>query len=146
MKRLVTGLLLASLLLVAGVASAKTISIYEDPNATLLVKADGSSAWLFVMNAGAGAANQLYINFLRNAIVDLAGSYVYKADGTVVAFTLTDTDVRGWDVATNGDGTIQRFWLPADVLPYEYVVVKIDLDAASGPIGVYLAQLGYFAP
>jgi ABC-type phosphate transport system substrate-binding protein len=146
MKRLVTGLLLASLLLVAGVASAKTISIYQDPNATLLVKADGSSAWLFVMNAGASATNQLYINFLRNANVDLAGSYVYKADGTVVAFTLTDTDARGWDVATNGDGTIQRFWLPADVLPYEYVVVKIDLDATSGPIGVYLAQLGYFAP
>jgi len=145
MKRLVTGLLLASLLLVAGVASAKTISIYDDPNVTLLVKSDGSTAWLFVMNAGAGAMNQLYINFLRNANVDLAGSYVYKADGTVVAFTLTDTDARGWDVATNGDGTIQRFWLPADVLPYEYVIVKIDLDSTAGPIGVFLAQLGFFS-
>lgn len=143
MKRLVTGLLLASLLLVAGVASAKTISIYEDPNVTLLVKSDGSSAWLFVMNAGADAANQLYINFLRNANVDLAGSYVYKADGTRVAFTLTETDARSWDVGMNGDGTIQRFWLPAEVLPFEYVVVKIDVDATAGPIGVFLAQLGF---
>ncbi|MEI6171695.1 MAG: hypothetical protein WCQ45_04360, partial [bacterium] len=108
------------------------------------VAADATSAVLTVRNFGASAVNQLLINFVRNANVDLANSFVYKADGTQVAFALTDTDARSWDIGSNGDGTIQRFWLPVDVLPYEYVVVKIDVDTTAGPINVFLAQFGVF--
>jgi len=108
------------------------------------VAADATSTVLTVRNFGTSAVNQLLINFVRNANVDLANSFVYKADGTQVAFALTDTDARSWDIGANGDGTIQRFWLPVDVLPYEYVVVKIDVDTTAGPINVFLAQFGVF--
>jgi hypothetical protein len=45
----------------------------------------------------------------------------------------------------NGDGTMQRFWLPVEVLPFEYVIVKIDVDTTAGPINVFLAQFGVFS-
>ncbi|MCX6091416.1 MAG: hypothetical protein NTX23_00900, partial [Candidatus Bipolaricaulota bacterium] len=69
MKRLVTGLLLASVLLVAGVVSASAVSIYQDKNATLLINSDGSSAWLFVMNAGTASYDALSISLYTVANV-----------------------------------------------------------------------------
>jgi hypothetical protein len=88
MKRLVTGLLLASVLLVAGVVSASAVSIYQDKNATVLINQDGSSAWVFVMNAGTTPVDALTITLYFAASIDLDHSYVYKADGTLVPFTL----------------------------------------------------------
>jgi hypothetical protein len=109
------------------------------------VAADATTTLLTVYNCGTTALNQLFINFVRNATVDLAGSYVYKADGTQVAFTLTDTDARTWDAAANADGTIQRFWLPVEVLPSEYVVVRVTMASATEAIKVFKAQLGFFS-
>jgi hypothetical protein len=140
MKRLVTGLLLASVLLVAGVVSASAVSIYQDKNATLLINADGSSAWLFVMNAGTEPFDALSISLYTVATLDVANSYVYKADGTVVPFALTADDVRTFEVATASGGRLIRAWLPAYVEPYEYVIVK--LDRADTPIRVFETYFG----
>ncbi len=148
MKRLVTGLLLASVLLVVGVVSASAVSIYQDHNATLLIKTDGSSAWLFVMNAGTTSVNALTVTLYDAATIDLDHSYVYKADGTLVPFTLAAGSprkyvaggARTWALSEASGGRIERMWLPASVAPYEYVIVKIDrLDA---PIRVYSAEYG----
>ncbi len=144
MKRLVTGLLLASVLLVAGVVSASAVSIYQDKNATLLINSDGSSAWLFVMNAGTAPFDALSISLYTVANVDVDHSYVYKADGTIVPFTLTATDARGFDFATASGGRLIRCWLPASVQPYEYVIVK--LDRADTPIKVFEAYFGNMQP
>jgi hypothetical protein len=122
------------------------------------VAADATSAVLTVRNFGTSAANQLFINFVRNAIVDLANSFVHKTNWTSVAFALTDTEnafvpakgvrslVRTWDAAVNGDGTIQRFWLPVEVLPFEYVIVKVTMASATEAIKVFKAELGFFVP
>jgi hypothetical protein len=140
MKRLVTGLLLASVLLVAGVVSASAVSIYQDKNATLLINEDGSSAWLFVMNAGTEPYDALSISLYTAANIDIDHSYVYKAGGTVVPFTLTATDVRTFDFATAANGRLIRCWLPTFVEPYEYVIVK--LDRAETPIKVFETYFG----
>ncbi len=146
MKRLAVGLLLASMVLVAGAASATTI--YDDPNVVLSSTVDGLTLWVLVANNGDVPVNQLFINLATGGFdadgvnlinADLAGSYVYKLDGSAVAFTLTATDLRGWDVAANYDGTMQRFWLPVTVLPHEYAVVKF---VGSIEIGVFKAELG----
>jgi len=122
------------------------------------VAADATSAVLTVRNFGTSAANQLFINFVRNAIVDLSNSFVHKTNWTRVAFPLTDAEnaftpvrgvrslVRTWDAAANGDGTIQRFWLPVEVLPFEYVVVKVTMASAAEAIKVFKAELGFFIP
>jgi hypothetical protein len=54
--------------------------------------------------------------------------------------------VRTWDAAVNGDGTIQRFWLPVEVLPFEYVIVKVTMASATEAIKVFKAELGFFVP
>ncbi len=148
MKRLVTGLLLASVLLVAGVVSASAVPVYQDKNSTLLINADGSSAWLFVMNAGTSPKNTLALSLYSAVAIDLAHSYVYKADGTLVPFTLdpkhpTKYAVGGprtWVESDMSGGLLVRLWLPASVAPYEYVIVKID--RAATPIKVYSADFG----
>jgi hypothetical protein len=109
------------------------------------VAADATTALLTVRNFGTIAVNQLFINFVRNAIVDLADSFVYKTNWTRVAFALTDTDARTWDAAVNGDGTMQRFWLPAEVLPFEYVIVKVTMASATEAIKVFKAEFGFFS-
>jgi hypothetical protein len=141
MKRLVTGLLLASVLLVAGVVSASAVSIYQDPNATVLINEDGTSAWLFVMNAGTAPFNALSISMYTPANVDSDHSYVYKADGTIVPFTLLADDSRGFDWVAVASGRLIRCWLPAQVEPYEYVIVKID-QIAPLAIKIYEAYYG----
>jgi hypothetical protein len=141
MKRLVTGLLLASVLLVAGVVSASAVSIYQDKNATLLINADGTNAWLFVMNAGTAPFNALSISLYEVANIDSAGSYVYKADGTLVSLALTADDARGFDWVAASSGRLIRCWLPVQVLPYEYVIVKID-QAAPAAIKVFETYFG----
>lgn len=145
MKRLVTGLLLASVLLVAGVVSASAVSIYQDKNATLLINEDGSSAWLFVMNAGTAPVNALSISLYDAANVDSDHSYVYKANGTIVPLTLTADDARGFDWSTASNGRLIRAWLPVQVLPYEYVIVKLDQYVDQGvasPIRVFETYFG----
>lgn len=142
MKRLVTGLLLASVLLVAGVVSASAVSIYQDPNATILINEDGTSAWLFVMNAGTAPFNALSISTYTGANVDSDNSYVYKADGTLVPFTLTADDSRGFDWSAASGQRLIRCWLPVAVEPYEYVIVKLDRYDAETPIRVYEAYFG----
>ena len=147
MKRLLTGLLLASVLLVAGVVSASAVPVYQDKNATLLINADGSSAWLFVMNAGTSPMDTLALSLYSAVAIDYDHSYVYKADGKLVPFTLgahprtyTVGGPRTWVESDMSGGLLVRLWLPASVAPYEYVIVKID--RVDTPIKVYSADFG----
>jgi hypothetical protein len=132
-------------LLVAGVVSASAVSIYQDPNATLLINEDGTSAWLFVMNAGTAPFNALSISMYTPANVDSANSYVYQGNGTLVPFTLAADDARGFDWVAASSGRLIRCWLPVAVQPYEYVIVKLDqyvADDVASAIKVFETYFG----
>jgi hypothetical protein len=139
------------MILVAGVASAA--DVYMTPNVVISASVDGLTVWVLVVNTSDVTTNQLYVNIANpgfdsdyNPLInaDLADSYVYTLDGVRIGLALTDDDARFWDVATNYDGGIQRFWLPVDLQPHEYVVVKF-VGTGVAP-AIFDAQLGTLIP
>jgi hypothetical protein len=100
----------------------------------------GTSVVVTAYNVSATTHNVLSITLYSNATIDTLNSFVKKADGTSVAIALTTTDLRNFDVATASNGRLQRIWLPVGALPFESVVVKIDLVDA--PIRVFGVAFG----
>ncbi len=136
MRKLAIGLLLTSMVVVGALGATP---INEDPNVTLVATTDGSSAWLFVQNASDMSAYALVISLVERATIDVDQSYVCKADGTKVAFTLVKGDGRTYVISAVGNYSTQRVWLPVEVAPWEYVVVKLNWFE-SAPVNVFSAE------
>ena len=111
------------------------------------VASSGTSVLLTVRNASE-RKDALAITLYNAVAIDLDHSYVYKADGTLVPFTLaadhpskyTRGGARTWVESDMSGGLLVRLWLPTFVEPFEYVVVKIDV--AGAPINVFSAEFG----
>lgn len=140
MKRLVLGLLLASLTLGIGLA-AGAVPYLQDSNVIYTSNAAGTEAWVLIYNDyNAGkTVNAAYLVGYASFQITAAGSFIQPLGGSAVA--LTDAIVRG-DIAQSTN-KLHRLPLGTNLGPGGYVVLHL-VPANSDPmVKLFEAKLIY---
>jgi hypothetical protein len=137
MKRLVLGLLLASLTLGIGLAAGATPYL-QDSNVIYTATKAGTDAWVLIYNDyNAGlTVNAAYLTGFTSFRIVAAGSYVCQLGGTPVA--LTDAIVRG-DIAQSLN-KMHRL-LVGEIGPGGYVVLHLQPTKAGEMVKLFEAKL-----
>lgn len=137
MKRLVLGLLLASLTLGIGLAAGATPYL-QDSNVIYTANAAGTDAWVLIYNDyNAGlTVNAAYLTGFASFVIVADGSYVQYPDGTVRA--LTATDVRA-DLAQSLN-KMHRLPL-GNIGPGGYVVLHLQRTGTGTAVKLFEAKL-----
>lgn len=138
MKRLVLGLLLASLTLGIGLA-AGAVPYLQDHNVIYAANEAGTEAWVLIYNNyNAGlTVNAAYLTAFASLQILASGSFIHQLDGTQIA--LTDAIVRG--VLAQSQNKMLRLPLGTEVGPGGYVVLHIRPTGNGTLVKLFEAQL-----
>jgi len=138
MKRLVLGLLLASLTLGIGLA-AGAVPYLQDHNVIYSANAAGTEAWVLIYNDyNAGkTVNAAYITAYAGFTISASGSFVQPLGGAKVSLTAA---IVGADISQSS-GKMHRMLLGTDLGPGGYVVLHLLPTANGRVIKLFEAQL-----
>ncbi len=135
MKRLAIGLLLSSMLLVAGALSVGAVPVYEDPNVLWTTDEAGTTGYLLVVNMDDVSYNTLILeSYTPVSIVD-DECFIY-VDGTIVVEGLSS-------YLGQLNNNYYRIDLSESVGYMDFVILKLTSDYDQ-PIRLYQAMFGNY--